>query len=147
MPPVVWKQFAFLSEGPSNAAGRALAFWDCCSLAIFSYTGTELLAITAYETQYPRRDLPIAVKRVSWRLIFYYTLAIGALGLTVAPDDPILTLPTQGQPHYPGGFIVMAERAGLPQVASIINGVMILASVTVATGDIYVVVPHLSCCL
>lgn len=142
-----WKQSAFMPEGPSDKSGKALAFWDCCSLAIYSYTGTELLAITAYETQYQRRDIPIAVKRVSRRLILYYTIAILVLGLTVAPDDPMLALPNEGHPHYPGGFIVMAERAGLPAVASIINGVMILASLTVATGDIYVVVLLIPCSL
>ena len=142
-----WKQSAFIPEGLSDGTGRALAFWDCCSLAIYCYTETELLAITAYETQYQRRDLPIAVKRVSRRLIFYYTAAILVLSLTVASDDPILTLPTNGNPHYPGGFIVMAQRAGLPALADIINCVMILASLTVATGDIYVVVLRFFCSL
>ena len=87
-----WKQSAFIPEGSSDRSGIALAFWDCCSLAIYSYTDTDLLVITAYETQYQRHDISITVKRVAKRLILSYTGAILVLGLTVASNDLMLTL-------------------------------------------------------
>jgi L-asparagine transporter-like permease len=136
-----WQQGAFLAEGVPGVAGQILGFWDCCILATFSYTGPELIAITAHESEFQRRDLPKAVRRVCYRLIIYYTSIILVLGLTVSSSDPILLLSSYGKPNYPGSFIVMARRAGLPVVAHIINAAMIIATFSVATGDIYVVVP------
>jgi len=72
--------------------------------------------------------------------VLYYSLSVLILGLTVSSNDPILILPEDVHPNYPGGFIVMAERAGLPVIPHIINGVMILATISVATVDLYVAV-------
>jgi amino acid permease len=71
------------------------------------------------------------------------------LGLTVSSNDPLLLLPTTPNPQtpgriYPGAFIIMAERAGLPAVAHIINAVMVLAVLSAATADIYVTVSPLT---
>jgi amino acid transporter len=131
-----------------DVKGKLAGFWDCCSLALFSFTGTELLAITAWETEYPRYTLPKAVRRVSGRVILYYLSAIFILGLTVSPSDPLLSLPlsptiTQADPTppiYPGVFIIMVKRAGIPVLPHIINAVMVIATLSVATADIYITV-------
>ena len=133
-------EIAFKPTLASGVAGKLAALWDCCTLSAFTYTGNELLAITAWETENPRYSLPKSVRRVSRRIVLYYTLAALFLGLTVSSEDPILKLPGDGSPNYPGAFIIMAERAGLPAVAHIINAVMVLAAFSVATVDIYVVV-------
>ena len=70
------------------------------------------------------------------------------LGLTVSPDDMLLKLPlspmsTPEGPTpriYQGSFMVMIERAGIPFLPHIINAVMIIATLSVATADIYVAV-------
>jgi amino acid transporter len=136
-----WKATGFIAEGASGTAGKLLSFIDCCSLAIFSYTGSELLAMTAHDTEYPRRDIPLAVRRVSSRLFFCNTATILILGLTVSPLDPLLLLPDNGPyPHYQGPFIIMVQRAGVPGAAHFINLAMIIAVFSVVTGDLYVVV-------
>lgn len=136
----------FNPEFTSGIKGIFAGFWDACCLAIFGYTGNELVAITAWETEYPRYTLPKAVRRISYRIIFYYVSAIFILGLTVSSHDPLLQLsddfsePTR---NYPGGFIIMAERAGVPVIPHIINIVMIIAALSVASIDLYVTVwPH-----
>ena len=144
-----WNQSAF--KGLFNIEGakaKVAGFWDCFSIALFSYTDTELLAITAWETECPRDTLPKAVRRVSSRIILYYVGAVFILGLTVSPNDYLLKLPLSpsitasdpNPPIYPGGFIVMAERAGIPILPDLINMVMIIATLSVATADIYVTV-------
>src|SRR5277367_50555 len=114
-----WKQSAFKEPFDiQGAKAKVAGFWDCCAIALFSYTGTELVAITAWETQYPRFTLPRAVRRVSSRIILYYVGAVFILGLTVSPNDFLLKLPlspssTPSNPTpkiYPGGFIIMAIR-------------------------------------
>jgi hypothetical protein len=52
----------------------------------------------------------------------------------------MLSLSNDVHPNYPGGFVVMAKRAGMPVIAHIINAAMVIATLSVATGDIYVVV-------
>ena len=128
-----------------GASGKVAAFWDCCSVALFSYTGTELIAVTAWETEHPRRNLPKAVRRVSHRIILYYVGAVFILGLTVSPNDPLLNLPLSPKatatdptpPIYRGAFMVMAMRPILPHI---INGVSVIATLSVATADLYVAV-------
>jgi amino acid permease len=68
-----------------------------------------------------------------------------ALTITVSADDPILPLNSavsaaQNPPFYPGGFVVMALRAGIPQLASFINFVMLVAAASTAAADVYMVV-------
>jgi len=151
---VDWKMFAFKEAFEAKgAAGKLAGFADCCSVAFFSFTGTELVAITAWETEYPRHTLPKVVRRVAYRIIFYYLAAVLILGLTVSPNDALLSLPLSpavtdpNDPHpliYRGAWVVMALRAGLGSaVPDIINGVMIIATVSVATLDIYVAVKWL----
>lgn len=144
---VDWKESAFKSIIEPGTAGQVAAFWDCFTVAVFAYVGIETLAITAWETEYPRTSLPQAVRRVSYRIIFYYVAAVFVLGLTVSSNDPLLQLPTTPNPNisdriFPGAFIIMAERAGLPAVAHIINAVMVLAVLSAATADLYVTVCH-----
>lgn len=130
-------------------------FWDCCSIALFAFTGTELVAITGWETEYPRFTLPKAVRRVSYRIILYYLGAILILGLTVSPNDPLLTLPfsptiTDSDPTppiYQGPFIIMAKRAAIPVIPDIVNAVMVIATLSVATADLYVTVTHIQSCV
>ena len=131
-----WKEFAFHEAfGLTGSKAQVAGFFYCCAFALFSYTGTELLAITAWETEYPRYTLPKAVRRVSHRIVLYYLGAVFVLGLTVSADDQLLA-----RPIYIGGFVIMAQRAGIPIVPGLINLVVGIATVSVGIIDIYVTV-------
>ena len=69
-------------------------------------------------------------------------MAVFVLGLTVSCNDPLLTRSLSHDPlrNYPGGFVIMALRAGLPLLASFINAIMIVAAVSVATVNLFVAV-------
>lgn len=124
--------------------GQLVAFWECSCRAIFTYTGNEIIGITAEETERQRETLPKAVKRVSHRIIFYYVGAVLVLGLNVSANDPILAqLPLDSltsTPTYPGGFITMLQRANIQGLPNIVNAVMIIAALSVANADLYVTV-------
>ena len=99
------------------------------------------MGITADEAERQRETLPRAVNRVTRRIGYYYVGALLILGLNLSANDPILSLGiTTNSPTYPGGFYAMIERAGIPKLPGIINGVMILAVVAVANADLYVAV-------
>lgn len=122
--------------------GKLAGFWDACCVAIFSYTGNEVVGILADETERQRDTLPTVVRRISYRIVPFYVLATLALGIAVSVNDPILQLPLSQGPirNYPGGFIVMVERAGISGLPHVINLVMILAAWSTATADLYITV-------
>lgn len=100
--------------------------------------------MTADETERQRETLPKAVKRVLYlcRIIIYYVGAIFALGLNVSANDPMMAsrLYDDTTRHYPGGFIIMLQRAGIHGLPHIVNAVMIIAALSVANADLYVTV-------
>jgi amino acid permease len=75
-------------------------------------------------------------------IVSYYVLAVFGLGLSVSSADPLLALPTSKGPvrNYPGGFVIMAERAGIPVLPDLINVVMIIAAFSMATAGLFVAV-------
>ena len=121
-------------------AGKLSRFWECFCLAAFSFSGNEVIGIICVETERQRKVLPKAVRRISYRIIFYYVLSVLVLGLTVSANDPLLVRDESRDPvrNYPGGFVVMAERAGIPVLPDLINGIMILAAFSVATVNLFV---------
>ena len=117
---------------------------------MFSLSGTEMIGVLADETHRQREALPQAYKRIISRLLTIYLLAVLVLGITVSPNDPLLTLRTSktsplnypgvsdGAPRkYPGGFIIMAQRAGIPRLPDFINVVMLIGIISAATADVY----------
>lgn len=126
-------------------AGKLSRFWECFTLAAFSFSGNEIIAILAAETENQRKVLPKAVRRIYSRITIYYVSAVLILGLTVSCNDPLLTRQEARDPitNYHGGFVIMAARAGIPVLPDLINAIQILASISVATLDIYVAVSPL----
>jgi amino acid transporter len=118
-------------------AGRFLGLWNSCCQAIYSYIGVELIGIAADECERQRQVIPRAVRRVSYRVIFYYVGAVCVLGLNLASDDPILNLNLQtGREYSP--FVLMFERAGIPALRHIINSCALIASISAANTELYV---------
>lgn len=56
--------------------GRFLAFWKVFIQATFAYGGSEMVVIAAGETEHPRRNIPKAIRRVFYRILIFYVLAI-----------------------------------------------------------------------
>ena len=128
-----WKEF--LMTGPW---GRLAGFWAACSQAAFAYIGTEILGITAEETERCRETLPKAVQRISQRIWLYYVGTIFVLGLNVSSNDPELVWYTDNpKGTYQGPFILMAQRAGIPGLAHLLNAVTLLAAVSVGNANLY----------
>ena len=135
----MWRESTFKSDILNGGYGYVLAFWDCCLIAIYSYTGTEIIAIAAKKTK--QEVLPRVIRRVSYQVTIYYVVAVLVLGLTVSSNDPLLRPSSENDKrHYPGAFVLMVERGEIPVLAHIINVVMILAVFSVATANLYITV-------
>ena len=100
----------------------------------------ENIAITADEVERPRETVPKAVRRVASRINFYYLGAIFVLGLNLSANDPIVGAVIRGEPGavYSGGFVIIAQRAGLPGFAHFLNVMALGAAFTVSNASLYV---------
>lgn len=91
---------------------------------IFAMSGTESAALTAAETQNPRRSVPTAVRSIWIRLGLFYILGALAISITVSPQDPNL-FGADGGNNSP--FIVAYQNAGIPVLAHMTNAVIFLS--------------------
>ena len=85
----------------TGVTGRFLGVWNTLTNAAFSYGGVELVAVAAGEAEDPRRNIPKAVKRVFWRILFFYVLGTLAIGVIVPSNDPKLLSDEPGAARSP----------------------------------------------
>ena len=112
-----------------------MGFWFACSQAVYAYMGVEIIGIVAEETERPRHTLPHAVRRVSYRITFYYVGALLVLGLNVSVNDPILADVVKSRDLF-SPFALMMERAGLP-LKHFVYAAALIASLSVANTRLY----------
>jgi len=98
---------------------RFLAILSVIVQAAFSFQGMELVAIAASETESPRRNIAKAVRRVFYRILIFYMLAILVIGLIVRYDDPDLL--RGGGTAAQSPFVIAINRAGIKVLPHIIN--------------------------
>ena len=96
----------------------------------------DLLGLVAEEASRQRETLPRAVRRVSYRLTFYYLMAIFALGLNISVQDPVLATIAKGGWFSP--FVLMVERAGFPRMKNFVNTILLVALTSTANTRLYV---------
>lgn len=96
------------------------------SNAVFSFAGTESLAMAAAETVNPRIAIPNACKRVFARVLLFYILAVLVVGMVVPSDDPRLNDQSYTVAQSP--FVIAASRAGLNGIPSLVNAVVITSA-------------------
>ncbi|KAK7208618.1 component of the sps plasma membrane amino acid sensor system [Myxozyma melibiosi] len=73
-----------------GSTGRFLMVWTAVVQSVYSFSGTELVALTAGEAKHPRRALPRATLRIFFRIFTLYMLGVFAVGLNVAAGNQSL---------------------------------------------------------
>ncbi|KAG9239540.1 amino acid permease-like protein [Amylocarpus encephaloides] len=112
--------------GYTGALGQFLGFYTTFFIAVYTYARIENISLAAAETQNPRRNIPIAAKRIFWRVTIFYMLSIFMVGLIVPSNDPDLLRSTGTAAQSP--FVIAATRAGVKVVPSIINFVVLTSA-------------------
>ena len=59
-------------------------------VAGFSFQGTELIGITAGESETPETSIPKAIKQVFWRILLFYILSIAVIAAIIPYTNPNL---------------------------------------------------------
>lgn len=121
--------------GISGAFGRFLAFWNVFVQSAFSFAGTEIIGVAVGEVENPRKNVPKAIKRVFWRILLFYVLAIFMVGLVVPYNDPRLLNGSSDASASP--FVLAISNAGIKVLPNIINAVLLTVTWSAANSDLY----------
>jgi L-asparagine transporter-like permease len=105
--------------------------WLALTLAITSYMGIEVIAVTAGEAQQPEQSVPRAMRTIVFRLIIFYVLAIAVM-LAMTPWNQTGSSSITGSP-----FVRAFATAGIPYAAGIMNLVVITAALSSANTNLY----------
>ena len=97
-------------------------------LVMFSFGGTELIAVTAGEADNPKKSLPRAIRQVLRRILLFY---IGALAVIMILY-PWNKVGMEGSP-----FVLIFSGLGIPAAAGILNLVVLSAAVSVYNSGAY----------
>ena len=87
----------------------------------------------------PRKNIPKAVRRVFWRILFFYVLGALAIGVLVRYNDPKLLgaqdSGAKGAAASP--WVIAIYRAGIPVLPSIINAVILSSASSSANAFLF----------
>ncbi len=128
--PVGFENF-FVGDAPFN--GGFLAMFGIFLAAGFSFQGTELLGITAGETDDPGKNIPKAVRSVFWRILLFYIFAIGAIGLLIPYTDPRLL----SEDIAVSPFTLVFDKLGIAFAASVMNAIILTAMLSSGNSGLY----------
>ncbi|KAF3159518.1 hypothetical protein TWF106_006643 [Orbilia oligospora] len=119
--------------------GRFLGLFNTLVNAAFSYGGVEMVAVAAGEAENPRKNIPKAVRRVFWRILFFYVLGTLAIGVLVPYNDTKL-LQAQAD-DAPGAaqspWVIAIDRAGIKGLPHIINAVILTSASSSGNAFLY----------
>ncbi|RSX55198.1 amino acid permease [Bifidobacterium dolichotidis] len=111
-----------------SADGRWTGLLMALVVVMFSFGGTELIGITAGETEDPKRTIPKATNGIMWRILVFYVAALGVI-MAVVPWDQI-----DGKMSP---FVQIFDSVGVRVAAGILNFVCLTAVMSVYNSGLY----------
>lgn len=117
--------------GVPGSTGRFLAFWNAMVKSGFSFiTSPELIVIAAGEAEAPRRNIPKAVRRFIWRLLFFYILGSLVIGVIVSSQSPrLLSALNAGAGNAAASpFVIGIQNAHIQVLNHIINAAVLTSA-------------------
>jgi len=102
--------------------------WLAVVMVMFSYLGTEIVAVTSGEAKDPERAIPRALRATIARLILFYVASMALLMALI----PWRQIGLQKSP-----FVMVFEMAGIPGAASLMNFVVLTAALSSINANLY----------
>jgi GABA permease len=97
-------------------------------VVIFSFMGTEIVAIAAGESAEPSKAVRIATNSVIWRILVFY---IGSIAVVVT------LLPWNSANLLKSPFVAVLEHVGIPAAAQIMNLIVLTAVLSCLNSGLY----------
>ncbi|CAI7622231.1 unnamed protein product [Penicillium discolor] len=126
-----------IEDSGQDALAKFVGFWAILIKAGFSYQGTELVGIAAGETENPRKNIPSAIRKTFFRIVFFFVFTIFFVGIVVPSNDERLTDNDSGANVDASPFVIAAKRAGVNVLPSIINAVLLTVVLSAANSNVY----------
>ncbi|KAF5677468.1 amino acid transporter AAT family [Fusarium circinatum] len=123
-----WKNPGAMKEYVATGdLGRFRGFFSTLVNAAFSFGGVETVAVAGGEAKNPRRNIPKAVRRVFWRILFFYVLGSLAVGVLVpSNDEKLLSAQANGSKGAAASpWVIAITHAKINVLPSIINAVIL----------------------
>ncbi|MDR0228861.1 MAG: amino acid permease [Flavobacteriaceae bacterium] len=117
-------------------SGKFLSVLGVFLIAGFSFQGTELIGITAGESENPEKNIPKAIKQVFWRIVVFYILAIFIIGLIIPYTSPQL-LGADITEVAKSPFTLVFEKAHWTFAAAIMNAVILTSILSAGNSGMY----------
>lgn len=127
--------FAPYIVDPSRPVAKWVGFWSVMIQAGFSFQGTELVGIAAGETENPRKNVPRAIRKTFYRILFFFILTVFFIGILIPYDNPNLS--SGGFTATASPFVIAAQLAGVKVLPDIINGVLLTVVLSAANSNVY----------
>ncbi|KIL37844.1 gamma-aminobutyrate permease [Gordoniibacillus kamchatkensis] len=124
------------AAGNSPFHGGFMALLGVFMAAGFSFQGTELIGITAGESENPGRTVPKAIRQVFWRILLFYILAIFVIGALISYNDPVL-LSGDVDKIAMSPFTIVFRNAGLAVAASVMNAIILTSVLSAGSSGMY----------
>lgn len=105
-------------------------------IAGFSFQGTELIGVTAGESENPTKAVPKAINDVFWRILLFYILSIFVIAALIPYTSPNLLSAANGNIAV-SPFTLVFKRAGLAFAASFMNAVVLTSVLSSANSGAY----------
>src|SRR5207302_2554000 len=106
--------------------------WLSLTIAVTSYMGVEIIAVTAGEAERPEITIPHAMRSIIWRLILFYVLAIAIMVALVPWNESRSSSTLSGSP-----FVTAFAAAHIPFAAAIMNFVVLTAALSSVNTNLY----------
>lgn len=98
------------------------------TVVIFSFMGTEIVAIAAGESSEPAKAVRIATNSVIWRILIFF---IGSIAIVVT------LLPWNSANILKSPFVAVLEHVGIPAAAQIMNFIVLTAVLSCLNSGLY----------
>jgi AAT family amino acid transporter len=117
----LWADGGFFAQG---IAGPLLAL----QIVTYAFLGVEMIGVTAGEAADPRRELPLGINRVAWRILIFYVGAI-AVVLMITPWRQID--PDQSP------FVLAWASLDIPAAAQILMAVVLVSALSSCNSGLF----------
>jgi amino acid transporter, AAT family len=106
--------------------------WMAVILALLSFSGVEVIAVTAAEVPHPEKTIPAALRTMTLRLFLFYVLALGVVAAIIPWTQTGGSVTVAESP-----FVKILALTGIPHAAGLMNFVIISAALSGMNTNVY----------